>query len=135
LAYGRSPEPGSRVQPIESDVWVEASISDDNAAITTDGYGDFVDVRIIANSGLTEPGQRSIGNTPPARKPGRPTKARIIRSAIGHFAQDPGWFVKKSPDERLRAYKSYISQVGHDPDNEPGFNKKTFQKYEREFRS
>lgn len=63
--------------------------------------------------------------------PGRPSNAEVIRAAINDYAKtDSG--LRSPCVKRYRAYRSYISAQGIDPDS--GFSDKTFEKYEREFR-
>lgn len=67
----------------------------------------------------------------PRPGPGRPSNAEVIQAAIENYARtDPS--LRKARVKRYRAYRSYISEQGIDPDL--GFSDKTFERYESEFR-
>ena len=67
----------------------------------------------------------------PRTGPGRPSNAEVIQAAIEDYARtDPG--LRKPRVKRYRAYRTYISGQGIDPDF--GFSDKTFERYESEFR-
>ena len=63
---------------------------------------------------------------------GRPSKGDVILAAIAeHSNNDPGLTLPKR--ERFRAYRSYISEQGHDS-REDGFSEKTIEKFETKYR-
>ncbi len=113
--------------------------------LTVDGISYF-DIRVVrcpvASQKSVQPGDKqsvtaaapdSVAAVLPQPRtgPGRPSNAEVIQAAIKDYARaDPG--LRKPRVKRYRAYRTYISGQGIDPD--VGFSDKTFERYESEFR-
>ena len=111
---------------IDASFWIGASVQWYGNAVSRGG-DELIEVRVITSP---VPVQIQTGQ---AKGPGRPSKASVIREAIAEYAKgDPN--LNRPPLERRRHYRSYISSRGYDPHKDAGFDEKTIQKYEREFR-
>ena len=116
----------AKLEHISASFWIGAQIHwYKNLAVR--GAETMIDLRVVSEA-VSAPSEPET-----APKPGRPSKKEVIRRAIAEYAKsDPG--LVHSKGERFRAYRSYISNHGYNPRQEPGFSDKTIEKYETEFR-
>lgn len=111
---------------VEVSFWIGAVVDWMCGTASRDGRT-VIEVRVVP-AGVLKPVQPEAHEAP-----GRPSMADVIRAAIADYAKaDPA--LRRPPTERYRAYRAYISARGYDPHRDPGFTKKTYEKYEREFR-
>jgi len=110
---------------IDPSVWIGAEV-DWAGTVSRDGTK-IIEVRIVLPSALSAVQPNS------QLEPEELTKVDAIRAAIIEYAKADPFLRQSLPSKRYRAYKSYISSKGFDP-NKRGFSDKSFQKYELEFK-
>jgi hypothetical protein len=121
--------------------WLGARIQASTSA-AEDDCTSFDMVRIAGNAPPIEQGETQdvpVADVPQAkqelRKSGRPSRRLEIMDAINHFAKAADWFLAISPGDRHRAYLAHIrATTGINTTAVGGFDTKTLQKYESEYR-
>ncbi|HUN77255.1 MAG TPA: hypothetical protein VMU40_22285 [Steroidobacteraceae bacterium] len=110
------------IEVIEASFWIGAAIAGDTAS--RDGRK-MIDIRIVLPETIP-----SFQPKPQSR--GKPSEGDVIKAAILDWAKtDPA--LRRPPLVRYKAYRAFIVSQRRDP-KDPGFDEKTFQKYETEFR-
>ena len=116
------------IDKISGSFWIDAKVEDwFGGKVSCDG-STYSEVCVVS-AGAIAPTLEKASSTV-----GAPSRAVVIRAAIEAYAKvDPG--LVKPPSVRFRAYRAYISEHGYDPRTDRGFNQKTFEKYELEYRN
>lgn len=131
------------LEKIESSFWLGARIyASADQAENEDILFDMI--RIASNASTTstlaidiEVAESAPGAdlATPQRRRGRPSHRDKILAAIEHQGSDEDWFVANAPHSRHLAYRRYIKAAYRiDTLNVEGFDAKTIEKYETEFR-
>ena len=111
------------IETIDSSFWIGADVGGDTVAR---GDTKIIEVRIV------QPDVVQSIQPKPHSGLGRPSESKAIQEAISVYAKtDPA--LKRSPSVRYEAYRKHLASQGHNP-KDPGFDKKTLQKYETEYR-